>query len=61
MTSYMTYELYLEGQESQPTFQAVTCRDEGELLSLVQRMIADQGLKAIEVRRLGAHLFTLTA
>ena len=61
MPTHMTYELYLEGQEGPPVFEALTCPNEIELLASVERMIAERGLKAVEVRRFGAHLFTVTA
>jgi hypothetical protein len=60
MVSHMTYELYLEGEEGPPVFEAITCADEHELLEAVQAMVSERKLKAIEVRRMGAHLFTLT-
>lgn len=61
MPSYMTYELYLERDDGPPVFEAFTCADEVELLAAVKRLMAERGLKAVEVRRFGAHLFTLSA
>lgn len=61
MPSHMTYELYLEGEDGPPVFEALTCANEIELLASVQDMLARRGLKSIEVRRFGAHLYTVTA
>ncbi|WP_165830496.1 hypothetical protein [Phenylobacterium soli] len=57
----MTYELYLEGDEGPPVFEAITCPNEIELLASVQDMLARRGLTSIEVRRFGVHLYTVTA
>jgi hypothetical protein len=56
----MTYELWIEAEEGPPFFEAITCADEVELLSAVQDMIASRGLRAVEVRRFGTTLFTIT-
>ena len=61
MATHTTYELYLETGEGPPVFEAITCANEIELLARVQDMIAARRLAAVEVRRFGAHLFTLTA
>lgn len=61
MPTHMTFELWIEGDEGPPSFEALTCTDEVELLSAVQEMIAKRGLKAVEVRRFGSTLFTVTA
>lgn len=61
MPTYMTYELYLEGEEGPPRFEAITCANEVELLSCVREMLAKRDLKSIEVRHFGAHLYTVSA
>lgn len=61
MPLHQTYELYLEPQEGSPRLEVVTCQTEVELLSTVQDMIAERNLRSVEVRRFGAHLFTVSA
>jgi hypothetical protein len=61
MGLHQTYELYLEPEDGAPRLEVITCPDEVELLSAVQDMIAQRGLRSVEVRRFGSHLFTVTA
>ena len=61
MPLHQTYELYLEPQEGSPRLEVVTCQTEVELLSTVQDMITERNLLSVEVRRFGAHLFTVSA
>jgi hypothetical protein len=61
MPTHMTYELYLEGEAGPPVFEALTCPNEIELLARVEQLIAERNLKSVEVRRFGAHLYTVTA
>lgn len=61
MPTHMTYELYLEGEDGPPVFEAITCANEIDLLASVEEILAHRKLKAIEVRRFGAHLYTVTA
>ncbi|WP_165830555.1 hypothetical protein [Phenylobacterium soli] len=56
---YKTYELYPEGEDR--GFEPVTCRSHEELMAAVERLMADRGANAVEVRHFGAHLFTVTA
>lgn len=55
-----TYELYLDCGEDGRRFEALTCR-EPDLISEVQRVLSDRGAHAVDVHRLGQHLFTLTS
>lgn len=61
MPTHMTYELYLEGEEGPPVFEALTCANDIELLAAVRQMIASRGLRAVAVHRFGVHLFTVSA
>lgn len=56
---YQTYELYFEDADGPVRFEALTCRSEAELISVVRSRLADEGAKAVEVRRFGTTLFTL--
>lgn len=61
MPLHQTYELYLEQEDGSPRLEIVTCPNEVELISVVQGMIEERRLRAVEVRRFGSHLFTVTA
>lgn len=56
---YKTYELYPEGEDG--GFQPVTVASHEELMAAVDRLLAERGSRAVEVRHFGAHLFTVTA
>lgn len=55
-----TFELYLDCGEEERRFEALTCR-EPDLISEVRRVLSDRGASAVDVHRLGQHLFTLTS
>lgn len=61
MVPHQTYELYLHGEDGAPVFEALTCANEIELLAAVEDMLRRRGLSSIEVRRFGAHLYTVSA
>jgi hypothetical protein len=54
-----TYELYLHKEGEPPTFEALTCADEVELLSAMRRRIADLSLQSVEAWRLGEQVMVL--
>jgi hypothetical protein len=56
---YKTYELYMEGQAGPLGFEPVTCRSDEELMAAVRTLIEARGLRAVEVRHFGSHVFTL--
>jgi hypothetical protein len=55
-----TYELYLDCGEDGRQFEALTC-PESDLMAEVRRVLSDRGARAVDVHRLGQHLFTLAS
>ncbi len=57
-----TYELYLRREESEtPRFEPLACYSDYEAMAAARQLLNAQQSGSIEVRRLGEHLFTLTA
>ena len=56
-----TYELYLSDGVEPPRFEALTCAPDADLFTVVRRILAERKLNSIEVRRLGTHVFTVSA
>jgi hypothetical protein len=61
MTLRRTYELYLQTADGARTFEALTCRDETELVSTMRRILSERPLELIEAREMGHHVVTLSA
>jgi len=61
MAPHLTYELYLQHGDGTATFEPLTCANEDELISAMQRMLDERGLVAIEARQFGRHLMTLAS
>jgi methionine synthase I (cobalamin-dependent) len=55
---HQTYELYFQDEDGDRRFEALTCT-EPQLLSTVQRRLAEEGAGSVEVRQFGTTLFTL--
>lgn len=58
---HLTYELYLNDGDGAPVFEALTCADEIELLSMMRRMLDERRLRSIEAHRLGELVLALHA
>ena len=56
---HLTYELYLKGQDGKVAFEALTCPLNEDVLAVAQRLLVARGLRSVEVRRLGEHLYTI--
>ena len=55
----LTFEFYLDDGSPVPAFQPFTCSHREQIMPAARRMMETKGLRSIEVRELGAHLFTL--
>lgn len=59
MAPHITYELYLQHGDGRSTFEPLTCANEDELISAMQRLLDERALVSIEARQFGKHLMTL--
>ena len=55
----LTFEFYLDDGSPVPAFQPFTCATREEIMPAALHMMEARGLRSLEVRELGAHLFTL--
>lgn len=60
MPLLLTFELYLHRAQPPPSFEALTCSDEAELLATMRARLVDPEIMSIEAHRLGEHVATLT-
>ncbi len=55
----LTFELYLDDGSTTPSFQPLLCSFREGLMPAVLRLMEEQGLRSVEVREQGSHLFIL--
>ncbi|MCC7266301.1 MAG: hypothetical protein IT546_03055 [Caulobacteraceae bacterium] len=59
MRLLLTFELYLQRAQAPPVFEALTCADEVELLTVMRERLSNPEILSIDAYRMGEHIATL--